>query len=141
MKNKAMILMAMLAMMLTASVPMVMAQQAPPPPEPPGPTASPAAGPVVGCQTLFNDPTATCPVDDNGDITLPDGSQAPVVVDANGNVFFVDENGNLTPAGEGASFISGEEPAGVIQYENADDLCSPLNPDALNRQVPGCIFG
>lgn len=135
-----MTLIAVLAMMLTASVPMVLAQQAPPPPEPPDPTASPA-GPVVGCQTLFDGPTATCPVDDNGDITLPDGSQAPVVVDANGNVFLVDESGNLTPAGEGASFISGEEPAGVIQYENADDLCSPLNPDALNRQVPGCIFG
>ena len=29
----------------------------------------------------------------------------------------------------------------VNENDLADELCSPLNPDWVNNQVPGCIFG
>ena len=73
----------------------------------PAPAAAPA-GPTVGCGVLYNDPTATCPVDANGSITLPDGSTAPVLVQPDGTVFVQDANGVLTLAGQGASFLTSE---------------------------------
>lgn len=77
----------------------------------PAPAAAPApvpAGPTVGCGVLYNDPTATCPVDANGSITLPDGSTAPVLVQPDGTVFVQDADGVLTLAGQGASFLTTE---------------------------------
>jgi hypothetical protein len=88
-----------------------------PAPTDPAPTATPTAGPAVGCQELYQDPKAFCIVDKNGDITLPDGKKAHVVVDAEGAVFTVDENGNITHIGEGATFMMDNNitPSGVNQ--------------------------
>jgi hypothetical protein len=77
----------------------------------PAPTPAPApapvpAGPTVGCGVLYNDPAATCPVDASGNIALPDGSTAPVLVRPDGTVFIQDASGALTLIGQGASFIT-----------------------------------
>jgi hypothetical protein len=75
----------------------------------PDPTAAPvpvAGGSTVGCGILFNDPAATCPVDANGNITLPDGTTAPVLVRPDGTAFIQDSSGALTHIGQGASFIT-----------------------------------
>ena len=84
-----------------------------PAPEPtptPAPEPAPApapAGVTVGCGILYNDPAATCAVDANGYITLPDGSTAPVLVRPDGTTFIQDASGGLTLIGQGASFITG----------------------------------
>ena len=84
-----------------------------PAPEPtptltPEPAPAPApAGATVGCGILYNDPAATCAVDANGYITLPDGSTAPVLVRPDGTTFIQDASGGLTHIGQGASFITG----------------------------------
>jgi hypothetical protein len=114
--RKLAILGALLAMLLVASVP-VLAQQAAPPPSSPADSKTtstqitPASGSAVGCQELYGYPTAFCMVNADGLITLPDGSQAPVLVQPNGTAFIVDKNGNLIPAGTSAP------PTG--QYDNA----------------------
>jgi hypothetical protein len=77
----------------------------------PAPTLAPApapvpSGPTVGCGVLYNDPAATCPVDASGNIALPDGSTAPVLVRPDGTVFIQDASGALTLIGQGASFIT-----------------------------------
>ena len=76
-----------------------------PAPTPPAPAPVPA-GPTVGCGVLYNDPAATCPVDASGNIALPDGSTAPVLVRPDGTVFIQDASGALTLIGQGASFIT-----------------------------------
>ena len=86
----------------------------------PAPAPAPApAGATVGCGILYNDPAATCPVDANGFITLPDGSTAPVLVRPDGTAFIQDASGALTLIGQGASFITGEDAAGVAPQEQA----------------------
>ncbi len=121
--KKLMILGALLAMLLTASAPLVLAQQAPDPvldvSEGANITA-PNVGPAVGCQELYDDPTAFCILDENGFITLPDGSTAPVVVEPDGTAFVIGADGNLTLIGEGASFIMEDDDTGDIQYDNED---------------------
>lgn len=73
----------------------------------PAPAPAPVpAGPTVGCGVLYNDPAATCPVDASGNIALPDGSTAPVLVRPDGTVFIQDASGALTLIGQGASFIT-----------------------------------
>lgn len=126
--KKLAILAALLAMLLTAFAPLVLAQQEPSPPAatPPDPAVAPE-GFTVGCQVLFNDPTATCPVDENGLITLPDGSTAPVVVEPDGTAFIVNEDGSLTTIGQGPSLMSDEDTGGGIQYDNAQGE-SPAPP-------------
>jgi len=57
-------------------------------------------------------------LDENGFITLPDGSTAPVVVEPDGTAFVIGPDGNLTLIGERASFIVEDEDAGDIQYDN-----------------------
>ena len=84
----------------------------------PAPAPAPA-GATVGCGILYNDPAATCPVDANGFITLPDGSTAPVLVRPDGTAFIQDASGALTIIGEGASFITGEDAVGVAPQEQA----------------------
>jgi hypothetical protein len=131
--KKLVILTALLAMLLTAFAPLVLAQQAPlsdVPAEPSDdatepsdvttdPTDAPTAGPVVGCQELYDDPAAFCIVDVDGFVTLPDGSQAPVLVRPNGTAYVQNTDGSLTLIGEGASFIVDEDPASDIQYDDA----------------------
>jgi hypothetical protein len=86
-----------------------------PAPEPtptPAPEPAPApapAGATVGCGILYNDPAATCAVDANGFITLPDGSTAPVLVRPDETAYIQDASGGLTLIGQGASFITGED--------------------------------
>ena len=76
-------------------------------PTPPAPAPAPVpSGPTVGCGVLYNDPAATCPVDASGNIALPDGSTAPVLVRPDGTVFIQDASGALTLIGQGASFIT-----------------------------------
>jgi hypothetical protein len=76
-------------------------------PTPPASAPAPVpAGPTVGCGVLYNDPAATCPVDASGNIALPDGSTAPVLVRPDGTVFIQDASGALTLIGQGASFIT-----------------------------------
>jgi hypothetical protein len=75
----------------------------------PAPTPVPApvpSGPTVGCGVLYNDPAATCPVDASGNVALPNGSTAPVLVRPDGSVFIQDASGALTLIGQGASFIT-----------------------------------
>jgi hypothetical protein len=121
--KKLTILAALLALLLTASAPLVLAQQTPapaPPPAPdPGPVPPPDPGFIVGCQILFNDPEALCSVDENGLITLPDGTKAPVVVEPDGTAFIVEEDGTLTTIGQGPSLMPDEDTGGGIQYDNA----------------------
>lgn len=97
---------------------------APAPAPAPVPAAAPEPAPVpapvgatVGCGILYNDPAATCAVDENGFITLPDGSTAPVLVRPDGTAYVQDASGGLTLIGQGASFITGEDAAGVAPQE------------------------
>jgi hypothetical protein len=95
---------------------------APAPAPPPAPAPDPVPAPVgttVGCGILYNDPAATCAVDENGFITLPDGSTAPVLVRPDGTAYIQDASGALTLIGEGASFIAGEDAAGGAPQEQA----------------------
>ena len=135
--NKPILLVAMLAMVLLAAAP-ALTQTAPtdieaspalttdatqiagdaavdPTTEPaaaPASTPAPApAGVWVGCELLYTPPGDQCTVDANGEITLPDGTTAPVLVTPDGNVFIQDTNGALTLVGTGASFITPEDPA------------------------------
>ncbi len=123
--KKFVLLAAMLAMMLTAFAPLVLAQQEVAPSE----ASEEPAGFFVGCQILFGDPAATCLVDENGFILLPDGSTlAPVVVEPDGTAFIVNEDGTLSTIGQGTSLLPGEEPTTpteeptvpAIQYDNAE---------------------
>jgi hypothetical protein len=131
--KKLTILAALLAMLLIASAPLVLAQQTPapaPPPVPdPGPVPPPdSTGFMVGCQILFNDPEALCPVDENGLITRPDGTKAPVVVEPDGTAFIVEEDGTLTTIGQGPSLMPDEDTGGGIQYDNAQGEPPPPPP-------------
>ena len=125
--KKLTMLAALLAILLTAATPLVLAQQVPEPPPapaqqpapapPPGPTPAPS-GFVVGCQILFNDPNAMCDVDEDGSITLPDGTKAPVVVEPDGTAYIVNDE-TVTVIGQGPSVMPDEEPPGGGQYDNA----------------------
>ncbi len=130
MKKKLTILVALLAMLLVASTPLVLAQQVPPPsvapadPEVPADSGvapaliTPTPGSAVGCQILYGYPTAFCQVNADGLITLPDGSTAPAVVQPDGTSFIVDdETGILIPIGTSAP--PSEDSADAIQYDNA----------------------
>jgi hypothetical protein len=134
--NKPILLVAMLAMVLLAAAP-ALTQSAPtdieaspalttdavqtageaavdPAAAPATPAAEPSAAPAdvtVGCELLYSPPGDQCTVDANGEITLPDGTTAPVLVTPDGNVFIQDINGALTLVGTGASFITPEDPA------------------------------
>ena len=124
---------ALLAMLLVASVPVLAQQEETPPTATPAPAPAPAPAPIpapagitVGCQVLFEDPAALCSVDENGEITLPDGTTAPVLVRPDGTVFIQDTSGGLTLIGEAASFVAEEDTAGEeedtagdVQYDNA----------------------
>jgi hypothetical protein len=135
-KKKLTILVALLAMLLVASTPLVLAQQESPPSEVPADPGVPAGsgvstdsgvapavitptpGSAVGCQILYGYPTAFCQVNADGQITLPDGSTAPAVVVPDGTSFIVDdETSILIPIGTSAP--SSEDPADAIQYDNA----------------------
>jgi hypothetical protein len=75
------------------------------------PTTVPA-GITVGCELLYSPPADQCAVDANGEITLPDGTTAPVLVSPLGDTFVQDENGALTLIGTtDASFTTTEVPA------------------------------
>ena len=118
-----MLLVALLAMLLTASAPLVLAQQDAQPSDASTDSevtpslVTPAPGSAVGCQDLYGYPTAFCMVNGAGLITLPDGSTAPVLVQPDGTAFIVDQNGNLVLSGRSA--LPTENPAGTIQYDNA----------------------
>ena len=100
---------------------------APAPAPAPEPAPAPApAGVTVGCGILYNDPAATCAVDANGYITLPDGSTAPVLVRPDGTTFIQDASGGLTLIGQGASFITG----GDAVEGNAQDAAVQEQPPA-----------
>lgn len=120
--KKLTILAALLAMLLVAFTPLVLAQQAPPSdvPADSGTIPSldtPAPGSAVGCQNLYGYPTAFCQVNEDGLITLPDGSTAPVFVQPDGTAFLLDEEtGVLIPTG--TSSPPPEDPED-IQYDNA----------------------
>ena len=150
--NKPVLIVAMLAMVLVASVP-ALTQTAPtndievgsmqeteavqysgdasvapatdPAPAPePVPAPTPAPDPVeatVGCGILYNDPAATCPVDANGFITLPDGSTAPVLARPDGTTFIQDASGALTLIGQGAAFITGTDAVGDAPQDAAQE--------------------
>ena len=122
--KRLMILGALLAMLLTAFAPLVLAQQVVDPildvSEDTSTNTAPNGGPAVGCQELYDSPTAFCILDENGLITLPDGSTAPVVVEPDGSAFVIGADGKLTLIGEGASFIVEDEDTGDIQYDNED---------------------
>jgi hypothetical protein len=149
--KKLTILAALLTMLLTASAPLVLAQQTPTPPPAPAPTSvpppapAPAPGPVpaptgfiVGCQVLFNDPAATCPVDANGNITLPDGTTAPVVVEPDGTAYIVNDDETLTVIGQGESLMEDEgPPPGGPQYDNAQGGSLVPQPPPISPPVPG----
>ena len=68
-------------------------------------------------------------MDANGEITLPDGSTAPVLVRPDGTTFVQDASGELTLIGQGASFVAEEDTAGGAQYDNAQGgTTAPDNP-------------
>lgn len=95
----------------------------------PASTPAPApAGVWVGCELLYTPPGDQCTVDANGEITLPDGTTAPVLVSPEGNVFVQDENGALTLVGTGASFITTEVPA--AEEVPATGEVQPAQPSA-----------
>lgn len=120
--KKLTILAALLAMLLMAFTPLVLAQQTPPSDVPADSgtvpsLASPAPGSAVGCQNLYGFPTAFCQVNEDGLITLPDGSTAPVFVQSDGTAFLLDEETDiLIPVGTSSP---SEDSAGDIQYDNA----------------------
>jgi hypothetical protein len=132
--NKPILLVAMLAMVLLAAAPALTQTDIAASPElvtdavqtsedaAVDPTTEPATAPAstpapapagvwVGCELLYTPPGDQCTVDANGEITLPDGTTAPVLVTPDGNVFIQDINGALTLVGTGASFITTEDPA------------------------------
>lgn len=121
--KKLTILTALLAMLLMAFTPLVLAQQTPPSDVPADSgaipsLATPAPGSAVGCQNLYGYPTAFCQVNEDGLITLPDGSMAPVFVQPDGTAFLLDEEtAILIPTG--TSSPPPEDSAGDIQYDNA----------------------
>jgi len=120
--KKLTILAALLAMLLLAFTPLVLAQQTPPSDVPADSGAipslvTPAPGTAVGCQNLYGYRTAFCQVNEAGHITLPDGSTAPVFVQPDGTAFLLDEEtAILIPTG--TSSPPPEDP-GDIQYDNA----------------------
>ena len=124
--KKLIVLATSLAMLLVAFTPLVLAQQTPPSDVPADapvdsgaiPTlVAPAPGSAVGCQNLYGYPTAFCQVNEDGLITLPDGSTAPVFVQPDGTAFLLDEETSiLIPTG--TSSPPPEDP-GAIQYDNA----------------------
>jgi hypothetical protein len=120
--KKLTILTALLAVLLTAFTPLVLAQQTPPSDVPADSGAipsldTPAPGSAVGCQNLYGYPTAFCQVNQEGLITLPDGSTGPVFVQPDGRAFLLDEETSiLIPIG--TSNPPPEDP-GDIQYDNA----------------------
>jgi hypothetical protein len=128
--KKLTILAALLAMLLMAFTPLVLAQQTPPaevPAEVPADSGvipsldTPAPGSAVGCQNLYGYPTAFCQVNEDGLITLPDGSTAPVFVRSDGTAFLLDEETSiLIPTGT-SSPPPEDEDAGDIQYDNAQE--------------------
>jgi len=112
-----------------APVPVAAPEPTPTPTTETAPTPAPG-GATVGCGVLFNDPAATCPLDADGFITLPDGSTAPVLVRPDGAAFIQDSSGGLTLIGQGASFITGE---GTIQDTTAQEqppAAAPVDPVA-----------
>ena len=120
--KKLTILAALLAMLLMSFTPLVLAQQTPPSDVPADSGAipslvTPAPGSAVGCQNLYGYATAFCQVNEDGLITLPDGSTAPVFVLPDGTAFLLDEETDiLIPTGTSSP---SEDPAGDIQYDNA----------------------
>lgn len=120
--KKLTILTALLAMLLMAFTPLVLAQQTPPSEVPADSGAipvldTPAPGSAVGCQNLYGYPTAFCQVNEDGLITLPDGSTAPAFVQPDGTAFLLDEEtAILIPIG--TSNPPPEDPE-AIQYDNA----------------------
>jgi hypothetical protein len=120
--KKLTILAALLATLLMAFTPLALAQQTPPSDVPADSAAipsldTPAPGSAVGCQNLYGYPTAFCQVNEDGLITLPDGSTGPVFVHPDGRAFLLDEEtGVLIPTG--TSSPPPEDP-GDIQYDNA----------------------
>jgi len=120
--KKLTILAALLAMLLMAFTPLVLAQQTPPSDVPVDSGAipsldTPAPGSAVGCQNLYGYPTAFCQVNEDGLITLPDGSTAPAFVQPDGTAFLLDEETDiLIPIGTSSP---PPEDDGDIQYDNA----------------------
>jgi len=113
---------ALLAMLLIAFTPLVLAQQTPPSDVPADAGAiptldTPAPGSAVGCQNLYGYPTAFCQVNADGLITLPDGSTAPVFVQPDGTAFLLDAEASiLIPIGTSSP---SDDSAGGVQYDNA----------------------
>ena len=107
------------------------APAAAPEPVPADPVTAPG-GATVGCGILYNDPAATCAVDENGFIALPDGSTAPVLVRPDGTAFVQDAGGGLTLIGQGASFIAGgsavEGSAEDTAVQEQPPLAEPVEP-------------
>ena len=117
-----------------AAAPASAAAPEPVPAAAPGP-ADPVPAPggaTVGCGILYNDPAATCAVDENGFIALPDGSTAPVLVRPEGTAFVQDAGGGLTLIGQGASFIAGgsavEGSAEDTAVQEQPPLAEPVEP-------------
>jgi hypothetical protein len=132
--KKLMILVALLAMLLVAFAPMVLAQEEAQPSDLPADSevtpslAAPAPGSAVGCQDLYGYPTAFCMVNGDGLITLPDGSTAAVLVQPDGTAFVVDAEGNLILSG--TSVPPSEDTAGGVQYDNAQgEPVVPVAPE------------
>ncbi len=73
--------------------------------------------PPLDARTCMAYPTAFCQVNEDGLITLPDVSTAPVFVQPDGTVFLLDEETSiLIPTGMSSP---PPEDAGDIQYDNA----------------------
>jgi hypothetical protein len=98
------------------------------------PDTAPAPAPggaTVGCGILYNDPDATCALDANGFITLPDGSTAPVLVRPDGTAYIQDASDGLTLIGQGASFITGGDAAEGTAQDAAQEqppVAEPVEP-------------
>jgi len=120
--KKLTILAALLAMLLIAFTPLVLAQQTPSSDVPADSgeiltLLTPTPGSAVGCQKLYGYPTAFCQVNEDGLITLPDGSTGPAFVLPDGTAFLLDEEtAILIPIGTSSP---PPEDSGVIQYDNA----------------------
>jgi hypothetical protein len=94
----------------------------------PVPASQPTPAPAditVGCELLYSPPGDQCVVDANGEITLPDGTTAPVLVSPAGDVFVQDTNGALTLVGTGASFITTEDSAAGEVQPAAEPAAEP----------------
>ena len=100
-------------------------------PVPADPVPAPG-GATVGCGILYNDPAATCAVDENGFIALPDGSTAPVLVRPDGTAFVRDAGGGLTLIGHelrsiaGGSAVEGSAEDTAVQEQ--PPLAEPVEP-------------